>query len=105
VSEIKQRYLIKSNSAVVFIETELTDTTPDAEKDNKEYEPIVVKEFLWDEYIAFCKAKRTNPKSLTSFYMEIKTRWNCPTEKRLNDQFVRKNCFIGVRYVGNWRKE
>jgi len=105
VSEIKQRYLIKSNSAVVFIETELVDSIPEEEKKNPTYEPVVVKEFLWDEYIAFCKAKRTNPKTLTSFYLEIKNRWNCPTEKRINDQMVRKNCFIGIRYLGNWRKE
>jgi putative DNA primase/helicase len=105
ISEIKQRYLIKSNSAVVFIETELVDSIPEDKKENKDYEPTVEKEFLWGEYLAFCKVKRTNPKTLTGFYLEIKNRWNCPTEKRMNDQMVRKNCFVGIRYLGNWRLE
>jgi P4 family phage/plasmid primase-like protien len=105
VNEIKQRYLIKSNSAVVFIETELTDSTPEEEKENKDYEPVVEKEFLWSEYLAFCKHKRTNPKTLTSFYLEIKTRWAVPTEKRVNDQFIRKNHFVGIRYLGDWRSD
>ncbi|MFA6269007.1 MAG: phage/plasmid primase, P4 family [archaeon] len=103
VQEIKQRYLIKSNSAVVFIETELTDSIPDEMKDT-EFEPIVAKEHLWSEYLAFCKAKRTMPRTLTGFYLEIKNRWSVPTEKRSIELGVRKNCFVGVRYLGNWRK-
>jgi putative DNA primase/helicase len=105
VSEIKQRYLIKSNSAVVFIETELVDSIPEEQKNNSNYEPVVEKEFLWDEYLAFCKTKRTNPKSLTAFYLEIKNRWNVPTEKRLNDNMQRKNCFVGIRYLAAWRNQ
>jgi P4 family phage/plasmid primase-like protien len=103
IEEIKKRYLMKSNSAVVFIETELTDLTPDEEAENPKYEPFVVKEFLWSEYVDFCKANRTNPKTLSSFYTELKVRWNPQTEKRTVELGVRKNCFVGIRYVGSWR--
>jgi putative DNA primase/helicase len=105
VGEIKQRYLIKSNSAVVFIETELTDSVPDEFNDSDNYEPVCPKEHLWSEYLEFCKVKRTVPRTLTGFYLEIKNRWFVPTEKRSIEFGVRKNCFIGIRYLGKWRGE
>lgn len=104
VVDIRNRYLIKSNSAVVFIETELVDSTPDEMKDT-DYEPFVEKELLWNEYLEFCKVKRTNSKTLTAFYLEIKNRWSSYTEKRSISIGVRKNCFIGIRYLGKWRSE
>ena len=102
VEEIKQRYLLKSNSAIVFIENELVDSIPEDVKDS-DYEPFIEKEFLWKEYLAFCKAKRTVPRTLTGFYLEVKNRWSVPTERRLVSLGVRKYCFVGVRYLGSWR--
>lgn len=102
VDEVKQRYLLKSNSAVVFLETEITDMAPEGMKDT-DYDCFVPKDYLWTEYLEYCKDKRTTAKSPTAFYKEIKEKWGAYTEKKTIDLGVRKNCFIGVRYLAKWR--
>lgn len=101
--EIKQRYLLKSNSAVVFIETELADSVPEENKNDADYECFVIKDFLWAEYLDFCKFKRTTPKSSTAFSMQIKEKWAAYTEKRTVGVGIRRNCWLGVRYLSKWR--
>ena len=98
LEEIKIKYNLKSNSAVVFVENYLTD---DYEFGSDE-EPFVIKDYVWKEYLKFCKYNHTMHKSSPIFFREIKERWGATTEKKTIELGERKNCFVGIRYLASW---
>jgi putative DNA primase/helicase len=95
--EIKNKYNLKSNSAMMFMELFVDDQVED---ENSEY---VQKEHLYQQYVEYCKFKGVNFKKAEGFFRSMKDRWNPSTEKRTVALGVRKNCFIGIRYLG-WRE-
>lgn len=103
VEDTEQRYNLKSNSAVVFIETEITDSPTEQEEKNNE-DPFTEKAQLWRKYIEYCKEKRTMAKPQQYFYAEILKRWFPTTErKQVGDK--RAWCYVGIRYLNNWEEE
>lgn len=95
-SEIKMKYNLKSNSAVVFMELFIDD---EVEEEND----YVQKEHLYQQYVEYCEYKGVHFKKAESFFKSMKDRWNPNTEKRTVSLGVRKNCFIGIRYK-YWRE-
>lgn len=95
--QIKMKYNLKSNSAVVFMELFIDDEV----EDPKSGEPVVdyvPKEFLYERYVAYCQKKGVHFKKAEGFFRAIKDRWNPTTEKKTVALGIRKNCFVGVRY-------
>lgn len=101
--EIKMKYNLRSNSAVVFIELFVDDevSEPDEEKNVVDW---VQKEFLYEEYKSYCESKGVNYKKPEGFFRSMKDRWNPNTEKKTVSLGVRKNCFVGIRYK-SWREQ
>jgi len=99
IESIRIRYMLKSNSAVVFSEEFLTD---EVEDDTSDKEPFVEKEFLYKEYESFCKLKGIAKKTATAFYRQVKERWNPDSIKKLVSLGVRKNVYTGISYK-DWR--
>jgi putative DNA primase/helicase len=99
--EVKNKYNMKSNSSVVFIETFITD---EVEEDANGKEPFVMKEFLLSEYLSWCEFNGIQAKSSEAFYKHVKDRWNPSTEKKLVDLGKRKNVYVGISYR-SWRDE
>jgi P4 family phage/plasmid primase-like protien len=100
IEEIKEKYLLKSNSARVFVEFFIEEAEDYSDDDSGE--EFIVKEFIWKEYQKFCKYKKVVAKSPNSFFGLLKTRWATFTEKKTVELGVRKNCFVGVKYT-DWR--
>lgn len=101
VNEIRMKYNLKSNSALVFCEAFITDDVVEVE--GRE-EPYIIKEFLLKEYQDFCRHKGIVVKSDHAFFKTLKDRWNPDSIKKLVELGVRKNVFTGIRYV-SWRCE
>jgi putative DNA primase/helicase len=97
--EVKNKYNMKSNSSVVFIETYITD---EVEDEKNKAEPFVLKEFLLSEYLSWCETNGIQAKSSEAFYKHIKDRWNPSTEKRSVELGKRKNVYVGISY-NSWR--
>ena len=93
--EIKMKYNLKSNSAMVFMELFINDEV----EEDVDY---VQKEFLYKEYVDYCKFKGINFKSPEGFFKNMKDRWSPTTEKKVVGLGVRKNCFVGIHYLG-WK--
>lgn len=100
VKDIRLKYNLKSNSALVFCETYITDEVN--EEPGKEA-PFVIKEFLLSEYKAFCKKKGVAEKTDDGFFKTIKTRWSPESIKRLISLGIRKNVYEGIQYNPSWR--
>jgi putative DNA primase/helicase len=102
INEIRLRYNLKSNSALVFCESFITDEVVEEEgiKD-----PFVIKEFLLDEYKAFCRFKGIAAKTDTGFFKTLKDRWNPESIKKLVSLGVRKNVYEGIEYLPVWREK
>jgi putative DNA primase/helicase len=98
--EVKRKYNMKSNSAVVFIETFITD---EVEQEANDPEPFVEKEFLLNEYKDWCKDNGIQVKSNESFFKHIKDRWQPGTERKLISLGKRKYCYTGITYVPDWK--
>jgi len=101
VKEIKLRYNLKSNSALVFCESYVTD---EVEEESGKEEPYVIKEFLLKEYKDFCKVKGITEKSETGFFKSLKERWSPESIKKLIELGVRKNVYVGIKYLSSWRE-
>jgi putative DNA primase/helicase len=101
VEEIRLRYNLKSNSALVFCETFITDEV--VEELNKD-EPCIVKEFILLEYKDFCKVRGVACRTDTGFFKTLKERWNPESVKKLVSLGVRKNVYLGITYVPSWRE-
>lgn len=96
--EIKQKYNLKSDSSMVFVEAFINDENE--ERNGEEIQSFVEKEHLYKEYVAFCEHKGINYKTPQAFFRTIKDRWNPSTEKKLVSLGIRKNCFVGIKYLG-----
>jgi len=101
VEEVKNRYLIKSNSALAFLTANISEN-PAAETPG-ETDLFIEKEFLWQEYLAFCSANHTPPKTETYFFIQIRVLYECGTERRSVKLGLRKMVFSGIRYDPIWK--
>jgi len=100
--EIKKKYNLKSDSSMVFVESFIDDENE--ERNGEEIQSYVEKEHLYKQYVLFCEDKGVNYKNPQAFFRTIKERWNPGTEKKLVSLGIRKNCFIGIRYLG-WKND
>jgi len=97
--EVKNKYNMKSNSSVVFIETYITD---EVVEDDTDTEPYILKEFLLKEYLAWCEYNGIQAKSNESFYKHLRDRWQPETSKKTVALGKRKNVYLGIDYI-SWR--
>lgn len=102
VQEIRGRYNMKSNSAMVFIESFVTDEVLQEDGDK---EPYVEKEFLLKDYKEWCKLMGVQARSDELFFKRIKDRWSPSTEKKTIGLGVRKACYVGIAYKPVWKVE
>lgn len=100
IDEIRHKYNLKSNSALVFCESYITDEVE--EESGKE--TYVIKEFLLKEYKEFCKFKGVASRTETGFFKTLKERWNPESIKKLIELGIRKNVYEGIKYVPSWRE-
>jgi hypothetical protein len=87
---------------MVFVESFIDDENE--ERNGVEIQSFVEKEYLYKQYVLFCEDKGVNYKTPQAFFRTIKDRWNPSTEKKLVSLGVRKNCFVGIRYLG-WKND
>lgn len=101
IDEIRHKYNLKSNSALVFCESYITD---EVEEESGKETPFVIKEFLLKEYKEFCKIKGVAARTETGFFKTLKDRWSPESVKKLIGLGVRKNVYEGIKYEPKWRE-